>query len=102
MLAVAAGVTGSAPMWGISAGIVPGVIDLVGLGLRMPLWARLNQRAAATSINLRFLSRLVVLAVYFYLLHRYTRVSLDWAVAGIFVPHAVYLLWAVRRHRARG
>ncbi|MHB1610505.1 MAG: hypothetical protein ACYCT0_02300 [Sulfobacillus sp.] len=102
LLAVAGLVTGSNAIWGLALGIIPGVMDLVGLGLRLPLWARLNQRAAVASVNLRLLSRLVVLAVYFYVLHRYTQVNLKWAVVAVFFPHAIYGLWAFIQHRSRG
>lgn len=102
LLAVAGLVTGSNVVWGLSLGIIPGVIDLVGLGLRLPLWARLNQRAAVTSVNLRLFSRLLVLAVYFYVLHRYTYVNLRWTVVALFIPHAMYGIWAFIQHRGKG
>ncbi len=102
LLAVAGLVTGSNAIWGVALGIIPGVIDLVGLGLRLPLWARLNQRAAVTSINLRLMSRLMVLAVYFYILHRYTQVNLKFAVVAVFLPHAIYGLWAFIQHKGKG
>lgn len=87
---------------GLAAGIIPGVIDLVGLGLRLPLWARLSQGGATLSMNLRFLSRLALLGVYFYVLHKYTRLDLRWAIVGLFVPHAIYLVWIVLQHRDKG
>ncbi len=86
-------------LWSLATGIIPGVVDLVGMGLRLPLWARLNVRAGVTSINLRLLSRLVLVGVFFYVLQHYTHLDLGWALAGIFLPHAVYLvkaIWSLR------
>ena len=57
-------VPGSVIFFSVAAGILPGIVDLVGLGLRLPLWAKLNQRAALTSINLRLFSRLILLGVF--------------------------------------
>ncbi len=102
LLAVAGWVSGSNAVWGLCLGILPGIGDLVGLGLRLPLWARLNQRAAMTSINLRLFSRLLVLAVYFYVLQRYTHVNLKWAVVAVFIPYAVFGIWAFIQHRGKG
>nr|WP_207711410.1 hypothetical protein [Sulfobacillus harzensis] len=99
---VIAAISGSMVAWGIAAGILPGDIDLVGLGLRLPLWARLNPRAAVMGLNLRLLSRLVLLGVYFYVLQRYTRVNLDAALGGVFVPHLIYLVWAALHHKGKG
>jgi multisubunit Na+/H+ antiporter MnhG subunit len=101
-LTVVAWITGSPVLWGLATGIAPGEVDLVGLGLRLPLFAQLNPRAAVTGVNLRFLSRLLVLGVYFYVLHRYTTISLYSAIIGIFVPHAVYLVLAARASRGKG
>lgn len=98
----AAAITRSYVLWGFAAGILPGEIDLVGLGLRMPLWARLNPRAAVMGINFRLVSRLVVLGVYFYVLKRYTDVNLYAALAGVFVPHVVYLVWAALHSKGKG
>lgn len=102
LLAVVGLATGSNAVWGLSLGIIPGVIDLVGLGLRLPLWARLNHRAAVTSVNLRLFSRLLVLAVYFYVLHRYTHVNLKWTVVAVFIPHAILGIWAFIQQRGKG
>lgn len=99
---LAALATASPILWGLAVGIVPGEIDLIGLGLRLPLWARLNPRAAVTGVNLRLLSRLVILGVYFYVLRRYTQVSIYSALAGVFIPHAVYLIWAAIHGRSKG
>lgn len=99
---VIAAISGSQAAWGLAAGVVPGEIDLIGLGLRLPLWARLNPRAAVSGLNLRLLSRLVVLGIYFYVLKRYTSVNLDAALAGVFVPHLVYLVWAAFHHKGKG
>lgn len=100
--AVVALITGSLFLWGLAAGIIPGEIDFVGLGLRLPLWARLNPRAAVTGVNMRLISRLVVLGVYFYVLKRYTHVNLYGALMGVFVPHAVYLVWAALHSWRKG
>ncbi|WP_053960543.1 hypothetical protein [Sulfobacillus thermosulfidooxidans] len=94
--------SGRMVFWSIAAGILPGVVDVVGLGLRLPLWARLNGRAAVASINLRLLSRLVLLGVFFYVLQHYTRLDLRWALAGIFVPYAIYLIGAIFSSRHKG
>ncbi len=102
LLALGGLVTGSPFIWGLAAGIVPGEMDLVGLGLRLPLWARLNPRAAVTGVNFRLLSRLVVLGIYFYGLKRYTDVNLYAALIGVFVPHVVYLAWAVFHSKGKG
>lgn len=102
VFALIGAVTGSLFIWGLAAGIVPGEIDLVGLGLRLPLWARLNPRAAVTGLNLRLLSRLVVLGIYFYVLKRYTPVSVYGALIGVFVPHAVYLAWVAFHSKGKG
>ena len=102
VLAIYAAISGSLFVWGLAAGIVPGEIDLVGLGLRLPLWARLSPRAAVSGIILRLLSRLVVLGIYFYVLQRYTSVSLSGALIGIFVPHFVYLVWAAFHSTGKG
>ncbi len=99
---VIAALSGSQTAWGLAAGIVPGEIDLIGLGLRLPLWARLNPRAAVSGLNIRLLSRLVVLGIYFYVLKRYTSVNLDAALGGVFVPHLVYLVWAAFHHKGKG
>lgn len=95
-------VTGSPNIWGLASGIIPGEIDLVGLGLRLPLWARLNPRAAVSGVNLRLLSRLVVLGIYFYVLRRYTTVSVYSALIGIFIPHLVYVVWAAFHSKGKG
>ncbi|PSR20908.1 MAG: hypothetical protein C7B45_12800 [Sulfobacillus acidophilus] len=102
MFAMSAGISGSRILWGLAAGIIPGEIDLVGLGLRLPLWARLNPRAAVTGVNLRLLSRLVVLGIYFYVLKRYTDVSVYAALIGVFLPHLVYLVWAAVHSKGKG
>lgn len=102
MLAGMGMMTGSPVAWGFSVGILPGIIDLVGLGLRLPLWAKLNHRAAVLSMNLRFVSRLVLLGVYFYALHRFTHVPVRWALGGIFIPHVIYLVWVVWQHKGKG
>ena len=86
----------------MAAGILPGIVDLVGLGLRLPLWAKLNQRAALTSINLRLFSRLILLGVFFYVIQHYTTLSVGWSLLGIFVPYAIYLIWAIFRSRHKG
>lgn len=86
----------------VAAGILPGIVDLVGLGLRLPLWAKLNQRAALTSINLRLFSRLILLGVFFYVIQHYTSLRVGWALVGIFVPYAIYLIWAIFRSRHKG
>lgn len=100
--AVSAAISGSLFIWGLAAGIIPGELDLVGLGLRLPLWARLNPRAAVAGLNLRLLSRLVVLGIYFYVLRRYTPVSVYGALVGVFVPQAVYLIWAAFHNKGKG
>ncbi len=102
LLALAGAVTGSARASGLAAGMVLGIVDLVGLGLRLPLWAKLNQRAATMSMNLRFLSRLALVGVYFYALRRFTQVNVFWTLAGLFVPHALYLVGAVWQQRGKG
>lgn len=102
VLAGIGAVTGSLVFWGLAAGIVPGEIDLIGLGLRLPLWARLNPRAAATGMNFRLLSRLVLLGIYFYVLKRFTTVNLDATLAGVFIPHLVYLVWAAFHSKGKG
>lgn len=102
LLAVGGAISGSQFILGLAAGILPGEIDLVGLGLRLPLWARLNPRAAVSGVNLRLLSRLVVLGVYFYVLKRYTHLNLDAVLIGVFVPHAVYLAWAALHSKGKG
>lgn len=102
LLAAGAAISGSLFIWGLAAGIVPGEIDLVGLGLRLPLWARLNPRAAVAGLNLRLLSRLVVLGIYFYVLRRYTPVNIYGALIGVFVPHLVYLTWAAFHSKGKG
>lgn len=94
--------SGSSVFWGLAAGIIPGDIDLIGLGLRLPLWARLNPRAAMMGINFRLLSRLVVLGVYFYVLKQYTHVNVYAALGGVFIPHAAYLVWAAFHSRGKG
>jgi hypothetical protein len=99
---ISAAISGSLFLWGLAAGIIPGELDLVGLGLRLPLWARLNPRAAVAGLNLRLLSRLVVLGIYFYVLRRYTPVSIYGALIGVFVPHAVYLVWAAFHSKGKG
>jgi hypothetical protein len=96
---------GKIVFWSLAAGIIPGVVDLVGLGLRLPLWARLNGRAAVASINLRLLSRLVLLGVFFYALQHFTDLDLGWALAGIFLPYVVYLtgaIWGLRHKGVNG
>jgi len=102
VLAGVALISGSLVVWGFAAGILPGEIDLVGLGLRLPLWARLNPRAAVMGMNFRLLSRLVVLGVYFYVLKQYTHVNLYAALFGIFIPHLVYLVWAAFHSKGKG
>ncbi len=94
-------VTGSRMAWGVAAGFVPGEVDLIGLGLRLPLWARLTPRAAVVGLNLRLLSRLLLVGVYFYILHHYTVISVPWALVGLFVPHAVYLVDAIWQQRGK-
>ncbi|MCY0879201.1 MAG: hypothetical protein OWU84_09705 [Firmicutes bacterium] len=101
-LAAIAWGSGSLVIWGLAVGIAPGEVDLIGLGLRLPLFAQLNPRAAITGVNLRFLSRLLVLGVYFYALHRYTKISIDGAIVGIFVPYAIYLILAATASRGKG
>ncbi len=93
---------GQIAFYSLAAGILPGIVDLVGLGLRLPLWSRLNPRAAVASINLRLFSRLIILGVFFYVLQRFTDLSVGWALAGIFVPYAIYLVWAIFRSRHKG
>ncbi len=102
VLAVIAMIAASPIFWGLASGIIPGEIDLVGLGLRLPLWARLNPRAAVSGINLRLLSRLVLLGIYFYVLKHYTDFNIYAALAGIFVPHLVYLVWAAFHRKGKG
>ena len=102
ILAASAAVSRSQFIWGLAAGIIPGEIDLVGLGLRLPLWARLNPRAAVAGVNLRLLSRLVILGVYFYVLRRFTAVNLDGALIGVFIPHVVYLVWVAFHSKGKG
>lgn len=102
IFALSAEISGSRIVWGLAAGIIPGEIDLVGLGLRLPLWARLNPRAAVAGVNFRLLSRLVVLGIYFYVLRRYTDVSLYGALIGIFLPHLSYLVWAAFHSKGKG
>lgn len=102
MSAVFGSVTGSGVAWGISLGILPGIIDVIGLGLRLPLWAKLNQGSAILSINLRLMSRLLVLAVFFYGLKKFTRVNIDWAVLGLVIPYAIYIAWAIWQHKGKG
>ncbi len=53
-------------------------------------------------LNLRLLSRLVLLGIYFYVLKRYTTVNLSAALAGVFAPHVVYLVWAAFHSRGKG
>ncbi|AEW06296.1 hypothetical protein Sulac_2835 [Sulfobacillus acidophilus DSM 10332] len=101
-LALAGWVTGSRILWGLAMGILPGLVDLIGLGLRLPLWARLNPRAAIVGLNLRLVSRLVLLGGYFYVLSHYTHVALGWALAGIFLPHVVFLVWAAFNRTGKG
>lgn len=102
IFAISAAISGSEIMWGLAAGIVPGEINLVGLGLRLPLWARLNPRAAVTGVNLRLLSRLVILGISFYVLKRYTAVSLYSALIGIFIPDFIHLVWAAFHSKGKG
>jgi hypothetical protein len=90
--AAAALVTGSPALWGLAAGVVPGTLDLAGLGTRLPLWAKLRPAAAMVGVNLRWFSRLAVLGLLFFLLAKYTAVNLHWTAGGIFVPYGLYLL----------
>lgn len=94
--------SGRMVFWSLAAGILPGVVDIVGLGLRLPLWARLNGRAAVASINLRLLSRLVLLGAFFYVLQHFTHLDLRWALGGIFLPFAIYLVGAIVSSRHKG
>ncbi|MDA8066173.1 MAG: hypothetical protein M0031_11875 [Thermaerobacter sp.] len=102
VLTVAALLTGSVALWGLVAGVVPGTVDLAGLGMRLPLWARLRPAAAMVGINLRFFSRLAVLGLLFFLLARYTSVDLHWTAGGIFVPYGLYLLLLAFQTRGKG
>ncbi|MDA8206251.1 MAG: hypothetical protein M0Z36_09280 [Thermaerobacter sp.] len=102
MFAISALMSGSEFMWGLAAGIIPGEIDFIGLALRLPLWARLNPRAAVAGVNLRLLSRLIVLGISFYVLRRYTAVNLYGALIGIFIPYVVYLVWAAFHSKGKG
>ncbi len=102
ILTATAAVVGSQFVWGLASGIIPGEIDVMGLGLRLPLWARLNPRAAVAGVNLRLLSRLVILAVYFYVLRRFTAVNVYGALIGVFIPHVVYLVLAAFQSKGKG
>lgn len=91
--AAAAATTGSQALWGLTAGLVPGILDLAGMGVRLPMWARLRPAAAMVGVNVRFFSRLAILGFLFYLLSKYTSVDLHWTAGGIFVPYGFYVLF---------
>jgi len=102
ILAIVGEIIGSRVAWSVAAGIVLGIVDLVGLGMRLPMWAKLGHRAATLSMNLRLLSRLILLGVSFYALKRFTHLSLGAALIGIFVPHVMYLGWVIWQHKGKG
>ncbi|MCY0880974.1 MAG: hypothetical protein OWS74_03180 [Firmicutes bacterium] len=88
--------------WSMLLGLVLGVIDLIGLGMRLPLWVKLGPGPAMVSINVRMLSRLAVLAVVLYVIRLIWAVKLGAFLIGLFFPYIVYLYYAIRQSINKG
>ncbi len=87
---------------GLLAGLVLGSIDLLSLGLRLPLWAKASRGTAMFLVNTRFLCRLGLLAVVTYSLERWVGMGIvPWATVGIFLPQITFGVeaWFALLHR---
>lgn len=97
LTAVGAGMLGVASLiwpdyaFGMLVGILLGGIDLVSLGLRLPLWVKAPRGMVYFLVNARFVFRLGLLAVACYFLERWVGMGvLPWATAGIFLPYITF------------
>jgi hypothetical protein len=70
---------------GVMVGLILGNLDLLATGYRLPLWAKASRGTALWLVNARFVFRLGLLALAFYLLDKWAGAGiLWWVLAGLF------------------